>query len=235
MIHPRWWSPDLWTINSMNCLKCYFAVPSRSFLQFYSHFLWGFDDACMAEGKSRKSELLLDQLQDESMGFKTLKIHGTSVKGKSWLSWLFFFLDHQESGKCFVLNMGKQFERLVFKKERMAVGLFRFYVKWGWIEADLLKRNVEICDILFIPSDICWVSEARLICNSERLSAQMKAKTLRWSPAGWLGRNGRASPMGFFLQQKYTRWWFQIFCIFIWGRFPIWLILIFFKGVETTN
>lgn len=36
----------------------------------------GFDDACMAEGKSRKSELLLDQLQDESMGFKTLKIHG---------------------------------------------------------------------------------------------------------------------------------------------------------------
>ena len=32
-----------------------------------------------------------------------------------------------------------------------------------------------------------------------------------------------------------SRWWFQIFYIFIptWGRFPFWLI--FFKGVETTN
>ena len=32
-----------------------------------------------------------------------------------------------------------------------------------------------------------------------------------------------------------TRWWFQIFFMFIsiWGRFPIWLI--FFKWVETTN
>ena len=117
----------------------------------------------------------------------------------------------------FVLNMGKQFERLVFKKERMAVGLFRFYVKWGWIEADLLKRNVEICDILFIPSDICWVSEARLICNSERLSAQMKAKTLRWSPAGWLGRNGRASPMGFFSNKSILGGGFKYF-VFSFGE-----------------
>ena len=32
-----------------------------------------------------------------------------------------------------------------------------------------------------------------------------------------------------------SRWWFQIFFMFIpvWGRFPIWLI--FFKGVETTT
>ena len=32
-----------------------------------------------------------------------------------------------------------------------------------------------------------------------------------------------------------TRWWFQIFSMFIptWGRFPIWLI--FFRWVETTN
>ena len=32
-----------------------------------------------------------------------------------------------------------------------------------------------------------------------------------------------------------TRWWFQIFFIFIpiWGRFPFWLI--FFRWVETTN
>ena len=38
-----------------------------------------------------------------------------------------------------------------------------------------------------------------------------------------------------FRSQGFTRWWFQIFFIFIptWGRFPIWLI--FFRWVETTN
>ena len=43
-------------------------------------------------------------------------------------------------------------------------------------------------------------------------------------------------PFGNITYQTYSsRWWFQIFFIFIptWGRFPIWLI--FFRWVETTN
>ena len=38
-----------------------------------------------------------------------------------------------------------------------------------------------------------------------------------------------------FAKNTNSRWWFQIFFMFIptWGRFPFWLI--FFKGVETTN
>ena len=44
----------------------------------------------------------------------------------------------------------------------------------------------------------------------------------------WLWSSVLAGP-------KLSRWWFQIFFIFIpiWGRFPFWLI--FFRGVETTN
>ena len=43
------------------------------------------------------------------------------------------------------------------------------------------------------------------------------------------------TPLNFWGDNIFTRWWFQIFCIFtpIWGRFPFWLI--FFRWVETTN
>ena len=55
----------------------------------------------------------------------------------------------------------------------------------------------------------------------------------KWSPSFivWLGQKKGDAILPIYR----TRWWFQIFFIFIptWGDDPIWLI--FFKGVETTN
>ena len=63
-------------------------------------------------------------------------------------------------------------------------------------------------------------------------------RSLRWrviwsiAPNFW-GRTGRPEPWKILDVGDKSRWWFQIFFIFIpiWGRFPFWLI--FFKGVET--